>query len=140
MLRELQQSRSGKLSSLYNEPSNSKAHGSSMGIWLILATRWFKVFRDLASNKTRTALVERSALGLTNAQVGDVVTIKTPSGKEREVRIAGLAHDLYAKLFVLDGMAYGYTTFDTMEWLGESRDRVNRLEQNNMRCGRTPIY
>ena len=67
-------------------------------------------------------LIERSALGLTNAEVGDVVRIKTPSGKERELRIGGLAHDLYAKLFVLDGMAYGYITFDTMEWLGESRD------------------
>jgi putative ABC transport system permease protein len=63
-----------------------------------------------------------SALGLTEAEVGDMIHIKTPSGKERDLRIAGLAHDLYAKLFVLDGMAYGYTTFDTLEWLGERRE------------------
>ncbi|MGB0388525.1 MAG: ABC transporter permease [Ardenticatenaceae bacterium] len=67
-------------------------------------------------------LIERSALGLTEAEVGDVIHIKAPNGKERDVRIAGLAHDLYAKLYVLDGMAYGYITFDTLEWLGESRD------------------
>ncbi|MBN1992025.1 MAG: ABC transporter permease [Anaerolineae bacterium] len=67
-------------------------------------------------------LIERSALGLTQAQVGDMVRVKTPDDQERDIRIAGLAHDLYAAVYVLDGTAYGFINFDTLEWLGQPRD------------------
>ena len=67
----------------------------------------------------RELLIERSALGLTNAEVGDLLHIKLPDGREKDIRIAGLAHDLFAKLYVLDGVAYGYITVDTLDWLGE---------------------
>jgi putative ABC transport system permease protein len=67
-------------------------------------------------------LIERSALGLLGADLGDTVTVKTPEGKERQMRIAGLAHDLNAQMYVFDGVAYGYITADTLEWLGQSRD------------------
>jgi putative ABC transport system permease protein len=67
-------------------------------------------------------LIERGALGLTNAQVGETVLVKAPDGKERPMRIAGLVHDLTAQMFIFDGTAYGFITFDTLEWLGESRD------------------
>ncbi|OQY47961.1 MAG: hypothetical protein B6242_03745 [Anaerolineaceae bacterium 4572_78] len=67
-------------------------------------------------------LVERGALGLTNAEIGDEVIIRAPNGKERVVRIVGTAHDLYAQMYTLSGFAYGYATFDVLEWLGEPRD------------------
>ncbi len=67
-------------------------------------------------------LIERSALGLMAADVGDTVTVKTPEGKERQMRIAGLAHDLNAQMYVFDGVAYGYITADTLEWLGQSQN------------------
>ncbi|MCA9982477.1 MAG: hypothetical protein KDD89_16665, partial [Anaerolineales bacterium] len=53
-------------------------------------------------------LIERSALGLTQAEVGDTLHLKTPSGKERDVQFVGLAYDMYAMLYVIDGLAYGY--------------------------------
>jgi putative ABC transport system permease protein len=67
-------------------------------------------------------VLERSALAMTGANVGDVVTIKTPEGKKRRVRIVGLSHDLQASLYVLGGIAYGHINADMLEWLGVSRD------------------
>jgi putative ABC transport system permease protein len=66
-------------------------------------------------------LIERAALSLLKAEVGDVVLVKTPEGKERYMRIAGLAHDLNAQIYVFGGVAYGFATFDTLEWLGQAR-------------------
>ena len=67
-------------------------------------------------------LIERSALGLANAQEGDIVTIKTPKNKIRELRVAGVTHDLSQSPAMFDGNIYGYVTFDTLEWLGEPQD------------------
>jgi putative ABC transport system permease protein len=67
-------------------------------------------------------IIERAALGLLKADMGDTVTVKTPDGKVREMRIAGLAHDLNAQMYVFDGMAVGYTTTATLEWLGQPND------------------
>jgi putative ABC transport system permease protein len=67
-------------------------------------------------------LIERAALGLLNAEMGDTVLIKTPEGKERSMRIAGLAHDLNAQLYVFDGTAYGFITTDTLDWLAQPSD------------------
>lgn len=66
-------------------------------------------------------LIERAALGLTQAEVGDSVTIKTSANKLRVLRIGGLTHDLSRLPAFLDGTIYGYVTFDTLEWLGEPR-------------------
>jgi len=70
----------------------------------------------------RGILIERASLGLTNANVGDMVVIETPSGKQRQLTIAGLTHDINLPPAVFVGNAYGYITFDTLEWLGEPRD------------------
>lgn len=70
----------------------------------------------------REILLERSALGLLKTNVGDTVTLKTPSGKNRQVKIAGLTHDMQGSLYVLGGLGYGHMTMDMLEWLGEPRD------------------
>jgi putative ABC transport system permease protein len=66
-------------------------------------------------------LLERSSLGLAKAQVGDAITVKTPGGKLRELRVAGTTHDVSRMPAMFDGSIYAYVTFDTMEWLGEER-------------------
>jgi putative ABC transport system permease protein len=69
----------------------------------------------------REFLVERSSVPFLKAPVGDRVTVKLRDGKEREMRIAGVAHDInqYATPFI--GIAYGYVTADTAAWLREPR-------------------
>ncbi len=69
----------------------------------------------------REVLLERSSLGPANGNVGDTVVIELPNGQQRELRIAGLAHDLGQVPTIFWGGATGYVTFDTLEWLGLGR-------------------
>ncbi len=64
-------------------------------------------------------LLERSSLGRLKVNVGDTVTIKTPSGKNRQVKVAGLTHDMQGSLYVLGGLGYGHINVDMLEWLDE---------------------
>jgi putative ABC transport system permease protein len=68
----------------------------------------------------REILIERVALSVINAQVGDVIRIKLPNDTQREMRIAGLAYDPAQLPAQIDSTPYGYISFDTLEWLGES--------------------
>jgi putative ABC transport system permease protein len=70
----------------------------------------------------RELLLERSSLGYVNAKVGDTILIETPDRKQRQIRIAGLAHDLNQIPAFWSGTANGYITLDTLEWLGEPRN------------------
>jgi putative ABC transport system permease protein len=54
--------------------------------------------------------------------LGDVVLIETPLGKQRKMRMAGLVGDFTRPPATFVYMSIGYVTFDTMEWLGLSRD------------------
>ena len=64
-------------------------------------------------------LLERSALELIGAQVGDSILIETADRKLRELRLAGTVHDLCQVPSQFDNMPRGYISFDTLEWLGE---------------------
>ncbi len=66
-------------------------------------------------------IIERSALKLINADVGDTVTIKDTQGKIRQMKVVGTAFDVYAQMFTMQNIAYGYITFDTLKWFGEER-------------------
>lgn len=68
----------------------------------------------------REILIERAALSVIDAQVGDVIRIKLPNDTQRDMRIAGVAHDPAQLPAQIDGTPYGYISFDTLEWLGES--------------------
>ena len=70
----------------------------------------------------RELLIERASLGFTNANVGDTVLIETLDGKQREMRIAGLVHDLNQPPAALLGTPFAYVTFDTLQWLGLPND------------------
>jgi len=67
----------------------------------------------------REILIERAALSVINAQVGDVVLVRFPNDVERRIRIAGTAYDPAQLPAQIDGTPYGYITFDTLEWFGE---------------------
>jgi putative ABC transport system permease protein len=101
--------------------------------WRSLSLDVVQDYNDMRLNKiapaggawpppNRELLIERASLPLTNANVGDMVVIETPDGKQRQMRIAGLAHDLNKPPARFVGMPFGYITFDTLEWLGFSRD------------------
>ena len=67
----------------------------------------------------REILIERAALSVIDAQVGDVIRIKLPNDTQREMRVAGVAYDPAQLPAQIDGTPYGYISFDTLEWLGE---------------------
>jgi putative ABC transport system permease protein len=67
----------------------------------------------------REILIERAALQVIDAQVGDTLRIKLPNDTQREIRIAGVAYDPAQLPAQIDGTPYGYITFDTVHWLGE---------------------
>ena len=67
----------------------------------------------------REILIERAALSVIDAQVGDVIRIKMPNDTQREMRIAGAAYDPAQLPAPFDGTPYGYISFDTLKWLGE---------------------
>jgi putative ABC transport system permease protein len=69
----------------------------------------------------RELLLERQSLEIAKAKEGDVLEIETPDGKIRHLRVAGIVHDMANPPAPFVGEAYGYITFETLEWLGEPR-------------------
>jgi putative ABC transport system permease protein len=67
-------------------------------------------------------LIERASLDWMGARVGDTVLLETPSGKQRQLRIAGTVHDLTQTAASWVGRASGYISLETMEWLGLGDD------------------
>ena len=67
-------------------------------------------------------LIEQAALGTARAHVGDEVVIRLADGKERTLRVVGVAHDQSQEPATFEGSIYGYVTLGTLEWLGEPRD------------------
>lgn len=74
----------------------------------------------------RKVLIERAsfseALGLGDVEVGDILTIEPPDGKQRQLEISGTVHDMSQLPAFLNGAGYGYITYDTLEWMGEGLD------------------
>ena len=68
----------------------------------------------------QTLLVEREALKLINAKVGDVLSVQTPNGPKQKIVISGSVHDPGLAPAWQEEMVYGYLTPATLAWLGES--------------------
>ncbi len=66
-------------------------------------------------------LIERASLIKTNAHMGDLITVALSSEHTRTLPIAGLTHDLSVPPAAVAGQAFGYLTFETLEWLGGPR-------------------
>ncbi|HEY9076592.1 MAG TPA: FtsX-like permease family protein [Anaerolineaceae bacterium] len=67
----------------------------------------------------REILIERLALPLINANIGDYVLIELPNNRQRSLRVAGTVHDMAQIPAQMDNTPYGYITFDTLRWMGE---------------------
>lgn len=63
-------------------------------------------------------LIERSALPLINAKVGDRIMIETPDGRLRDLKISGLAQDITKPAGTFTNRVAGFITFETLESLG----------------------
>jgi len=100
------------------------------GKWLTLRLFAISDYSDMHLNRVQPQsgawpppehelLLERTALALLGTRVGDTVWVETPDKKQRELRIAGLTHDLSQFPARFTNTAYGYIAFNTLEWLGE---------------------
>ncbi|KAA3657741.1 MAG: ABC transporter permease, partial [Chloroflexi bacterium] len=68
----------------------------------------------------REILIERSALALLGVEEGDMLHLEMPNEQQRDLRVAGVAHDMIQIPSQFDGTPYGYIAMDTVTWLGES--------------------
>lgn len=76
---------------------------------------------------TGELLIERDALQVAKAAIGDSVTLRTTRGGERTLRVAGSVHDVGQAQARMENVVYGYVTLDTLELLGEER-RLDQLK------------
>jgi len=78
-------------------------------------------------------LIERDALQVAKARIGDSVTVKTSQGKEQALRVSGSAHDVGQAQARMENSVYGYITLDTLAQLGEEPylDRLNVVVAEN---------
>ncbi len=66
----------------------------------------------------REILIERAAIGLLGARIGDKLLIRLPNDVERELTITGVVHDITQSSARFVNRIYGYISFDSLEWLG----------------------
>ena len=64
-----------------------------------------------------------SAVAILGYEPGDTLTVELPSGKRRQLTLAGYMHDITSQPYggAWGNIVYAYVTPDTMEWLGGSR-------------------
>ncbi len=65
-------------------------------------------------------LLERTALSLVDAKIGDSLRVQTPSGPRLAVTVSGTVHDPGLAPAWQEQTAYGYVTPSTLELLGET--------------------
>jgi putative ABC transport system permease protein len=78
-------------------------------------------------------LIERDALQVARARIGDTVTVETASGHERTLRITGSVHDVGQAQARMEGIVYAYITLETLAQLGEEPylDQLKLLVREN---------
>jgi putative ABC transport system permease protein len=99
------------------------------GQWKTIEVRAISDFADMQVSKiwpdegpwppiADALLLERASLPLINAQVGDLLTVRLPDGRTRQVPIQGIVHDVSGPPAQFTGDPSAYITFPTLEWLG----------------------
>jgi len=68
---------------------------------------------------TGEILIERDAVQVAKARIGDSVTIKTAGGNERTLRFGGTVKDVGQAQARMENAVYGYISLDTLAQLGE---------------------
>ncbi|PWT90552.1 MAG: hypothetical protein C5B55_09545 [Blastocatellia bacterium] len=74
-------------------------------------------------------LIERDALQVARARIGDTVVVKTLNGREHSLHVTGSVHDVGQAQARMENMVYGYITLPTLTELGETPylDQLNIL-------------
>jgi putative ABC transport system permease protein len=65
-------------------------------------------------------VIERASLDWMGVQEGDVITVEAPTGKLRELPVAGVVHDVNWMAAEWTGWAAGYISPESLEWFGVS--------------------
>ncbi len=78
---------------------------------------------------TGEILIERDALQVARARIGDMVTVKTAASQEQALRLSGSVHDVGQAQARMENGVYGYITVATLAQLGEQPflDQLNIL-------------
>jgi putative ABC transport system permease protein len=66
-------------------------------------------------------LIERNSLPLLEAEIGDTILVELADGRQRELVLAGTAHDINLPPARFTNQAFGYVSFDTTERWGFPR-------------------
>ncbi len=64
-------------------------------------------------------LIERDALQVARAEIGDTVAVRTAEGRDGTLRVAGSVHDVGQAQARMENLVYGYVTLATLARLGE---------------------
>ncbi|MBI1852908.1 MAG: FtsX-like permease family protein [Planctomycetes bacterium] len=77
--------------------------------------------------------IERDALQVARAHVGDTVTLKTTQSAESHLQIGGIVHDVGQAQARMENVVYGYVTLETLAQLGEepTLDQINIVVTGN---------
>lgn len=67
----------------------------------------------------RDVVIERGSLDITNAQLGEILTLETLDGEERELRFSAIAHDIDQVPSSFTAEAVAYVTLETLTLLDE---------------------
>jgi putative ABC transport system permease protein len=68
---------------------------------------------------TGEMLIERDALQVAHARIGDTLSVRTAAGREARLRVSGTVHDVGQAQARMENVVYGYVTLPTLERLGE---------------------
>jgi len=103
---------------------------SGPGEWRSLVLHIVKDYGDIRISRlvpqagawppaTGEILIERDALQVARARIGDSVTVRTAAGAERTLRLSGSVHDVGQAQARMENIVYGYVTVETLALLGE---------------------
>lgn len=115
----------------------SKARGSDTEEWRTIYLIAIDDFNDMRLNlplpvkgvwppPKNTIVLERSSMKLTGLDLGDLLTIETSNGLQRQLPIVGIVKDVTVFPGELTGNIAAYVSFDTLARLEQPR-RYNKL-------------
>lgn len=70
-------------------------------------------------------LIERDAIGVANASIGDNITIELPSGIIKTLPITGVVADISLHPASIHDTVYAYVSYDTLETMGLAGNKID---------------
>jgi putative ABC transport system permease protein len=79
-------------------------------------------------------LLERSSLAELGVQQGGSITVETPTGRKRTLKVTGIVYDPGQIPSMFIGRYYGYINMDTLEKLDEPRRLTRSISSSSRGC------